>query len=161
SYLLQPVRVAFSFEYDADFADIFEVRGTRRERRGEALGPVVGADHVALSYRGLDHAVRRTTIRFSPTPASVQASRADFECTLPPHGEETCTITICCEPPGKGCAALAFDDANRAASEELHRSRAGDARIWSSNEWFNDWLRRSAADLHLMLTHTPKGPYPY
>jgi len=31
--------VALTFDYQADFADIFEVRGTRRERRGALVEP--------------------------------------------------------------------------------------------------------------------------
>src|SRR5262245_59738905 len=34
------VHIALTFEVDADFADIFEVRGTRRERRGVRLDPI-------------------------------------------------------------------------------------------------------------------------
>ena len=34
-------------------------------------------------------------------------------------------------------------------------------RIVSSNEGLNRWLNRSAADLHMMLTETPHGVYPY
>src|SRR5262245_11917988 len=34
NYGLAPVEVRFSLEFDADFADVFEVRGIARERRG-------------------------------------------------------------------------------------------------------------------------------
>ena len=33
--------------------------------------------------------------------------------------------------------------------------------IYTSNEQFNDWLNRSMADLRMMVTQTPEGPYPY
>jgi glycogen debranching enzyme len=33
--------------------------------------------------------------------------------------------------------------------------------IFTSNEQFNDWLNRSLADLEMMRTETPYGPYPY
>ncbi|MGH9176538.1 MAG: glycogen debranching N-terminal domain-containing protein, partial [Vicinamibacterales bacterium] len=47
--------------FDADFADIFEVRGTLRSRRGLILPPEIGADRVRLSYQGLDDLERHTT----------------------------------------------------------------------------------------------------
>ena len=47
--------------FDADFADIFEVRGTKRERRGHAPAtPASKSGTVVLGYRGLDGVVRRT-----------------------------------------------------------------------------------------------------
>jgi glycogen debranching enzyme len=33
--------------------------------------------------------------------------------------------------------------------------------IQTSNEQFNNWIRRSQADLAMMVTSTPYGPYPY
>ena len=37
---VDPIVLPLSFEYGADFRDIFEVRGTRRERRGRTTPPV-------------------------------------------------------------------------------------------------------------------------
>src|SRR4029078_7383745 len=39
--------------------------------------------------------------------------------------------------------------------------RAADARVVSANDQFNAWVTRSIADLHMMVTQTPCGPYPY
>src|SRR5262249_15938830 len=54
NYGLAAVTTSFSLHFRADFADIFEVRGMKRERRGEDLPPVVGEGFVVLAYRGLD-----------------------------------------------------------------------------------------------------------
>ena len=45
-----------SLTFASDFADIFEVRGIRRKRRGQAWSRVLGAGGVVLSYRGLGSA---------------------------------------------------------------------------------------------------------
>jgi hypothetical protein len=39
---------------DLDFADLFEVRGRHRERRGETHPPQIGKNQTVLSYTGLD-----------------------------------------------------------------------------------------------------------
>src|ERR1700730_15136272 len=54
--------------FDSDFADLFEVRGLRRDRRGVATRKIVGPDQVLLSYRGLDDRTRRTRLTFDPPP---------------------------------------------------------------------------------------------
>lgn len=64
------IRLTISFE--SDFADLFEVRGMRRERRGTIAPAVVGGDRVVLSYSGLDHAVRHTTLLFDPRPTEIE-----------------------------------------------------------------------------------------
>ena len=47
------------------------------------------------------------------------------------------------------------------AASALERVRAREPQIFTGNEQFNDWLNRSLADLHMMRTETPYGPYPY
>ena len=51
-------RLRVSIAVAADFADIFEVRGTERARRGELHPPVDEPDAVTLSYTGLDGVLR-------------------------------------------------------------------------------------------------------
>src|SRR5919205_719832 len=51
-----------------DFADLFEVRGERRERRGTQHRPEIGPDCVTLAYTGLDGKRRATRLRFDPAP---------------------------------------------------------------------------------------------
>ena len=43
------------FSTRVDFADVFEVRGLRRERRGQMLSPSVDGSQIELRYRGLDN----------------------------------------------------------------------------------------------------------
>src|SRR2546423_229882 len=59
NYGLFPVEVAFSLHFEADFVDIFEVRGTRRTRRGQSLGVTIQDRGRVLAYRGLVDVVRR------------------------------------------------------------------------------------------------------
>src|SRR5262245_59407860 len=61
--------------FAADFVDIFEVRGMRRERRGELREPRVEPGRVTLAYEGLDHVMRTTRLAFSPAPTVLTRSR--------------------------------------------------------------------------------------
>ena len=65
-----PFDVDLSIAFASDFADLFEVRGMRRKRRGIASAEV-GKARVALTYEGLDGKRRRTTIQFDPVPERI------------------------------------------------------------------------------------------
>src|SRR5262249_26542259 len=71
SYNTVAVRLALTFDIACDFADIFEVRGTRRERRGTLLEPVLSGREMRLGYRGLDEEDRWTVIEWGARPQSM------------------------------------------------------------------------------------------
>jgi glycogen debranching enzyme len=161
NFSMRPVALNLSIVFEADYVDIFEVRGVKRKSRGDMLAPEIENDRVRLAYRGLDDVVRRTTLRFSPTPADLTESRAEFSELLPPLAEKTYFITIACHPPCPEDRIPGFEEALSGATKEWHANRAGLPNVFTSNEQFNDWLTRSDADLHMMVTQTPQGPYPY
>src|SRR3569832_915533 len=76
------VEIGISLTFGADFIDLFEVRGMRREKRGAMLAPSVDPSSVTISYRGLDAAIRRTRIAFDPLPRSLTEQAATFELSL-------------------------------------------------------------------------------
>jgi glycogen debranching enzyme len=160
NYGLSPLALAFSLHFEADFVDIFEVRGTRRNRRGQFLDPAVEPDRVTLAYRGLDGVVRRTRLAFAPAPTSLTASDAAFWLVLQPRQEETFFMTVACENGGTA-AALAFDQALAAVAGAVEEARAEACHVHTSSEPFNAWVNRAVADLYMMTTQTPHGPYPY
>ena len=158
---LAPIEVSLVVLFDADFADIFEVRGTKRERRGQRLPERVEAGAVVLGYQGLDDVCRQVRFEFSPEPQDTSGSAARFDLELPPQSSETLSLTIVCEPKGISVPCLSFEEALAAAAEGLPKAKAQQCAVRTSNERFNEWLNRSVADLHMMVTETPCGPYPY
>ena len=79
-------RVRVQLNFGADFADLFEVRGASRIRRGERLPAALAGDGVTLSYRGLDGVVRATRLGFEPAPQALTAGSAAFDLELQPGG---------------------------------------------------------------------------
>src|SRR5215470_2015720 len=64
NYGSRAVNLALTMTFDSDFADVFEVRGMRRARRGATVRKVSTPDEVVLAYTGLDRVVRTTVVRF-------------------------------------------------------------------------------------------------
>jgi glycogen debranching enzyme len=161
SYANDPLDLELSALFAADYADVFEVRGVHRPRRGRHLQPVVDPSSVVLGYEGLDHVVRRTRLTFDPPPAFLSMSRASYRLHLEPRRETVIDIRIAFETDTSQPAPVKFDVALVESSRELEERRLGAAEIQSSNARFDDWVDRSASDLRMMMTRTPYGDYPY
>ena len=97
NYGLQPLDLPLYLQFDSDFADIFEVRGLQRERRGHRLEAVAKDDGLVLGYVGLDGVTRRTRLQCSPAPAEVLGSELRLEIKLPPKEEVIFDLTVSCE----------------------------------------------------------------
>ncbi|AHF83118.1 amylo-alpha-1,6-glucosidase [Rhizobium leguminosarum bv. trifolii WSM1689] len=156
----QHVRIQIAFE--ADFADLFEVRGTVRARRGRNLPAVIEQDCVLLSYIGLDGRKRSTRLSFVPEPTEIRSDLVTYDLHLEPHETRSLFVTIGCDQasadrPTPRLFFLALRDARRA----LRASSSRAASIATSNEIFNEAARRSVADLYMLMTDKPDGPYPY
>ena len=161
NYGSDPAAISVRVNFDADFADIFEVRGTARERAGQRLHDEVGENSAVLGYRGLDGVVRRTRFEFSPKPASLNAHEACFHCILKPGGETSLFARIACEHGAEKPDAVSFPDAFAHVAAPLQGADFHDCRITTSSESFNAWLSRSSADLRTLAEGNPEGPYPY
>jgi glycogen debranching enzyme len=156
--------LALAFEIDADFADIFEVRGTSRRRRGTKFEPEHDRQHIMLRYRGLDDEERRTIVQWNGSAADVTTTGAPnvrFDYELTPGTQKLLSFAIRCER-GRGRApALAFDAAQTDLNAHLDQQRECCAVIETSSDGFNGWVRRATADLHMLSATTPYGQYPY
>jgi glycogen debranching enzyme len=158
---LAPVHASLAIHFAADYADIFEVRGMKRQARGNDLAPEVTRDRVVLGYLGLDRIVRRTALTFTPAPARLTAGTARIDLSLEPGQEAEFHLTIACERGEPAPPQLAFSDARAAADTELERFKARSCQIRSPNGEFNAWIGRAVSDLHMLTTELPTGPYPY
>ncbi len=158
---LQEVRSSFSLRFAADFADIFEVRGMSRRARGEDLPSEIAPDRVVLRYRGLDGGVRRTTLSFSPAPSALTGVDARFDFVLAPRQEATHVLTVACEADALSHRILSCDEARAEAQSDLERYKAWACHIGTSNGLVDSWVDRALADLYVLTTELPTGPYPY
>jgi glycogen debranching enzyme len=158
---VRPHRVRIDLAFAADFADLFEVRGAERARRGAMEAPEVGRDRVRLAYLGLDGRRRETTLRFDPAPQELTADCAAFLFDLAPRAAQTAVVEIACDGAADGPARPAFLRALRDARRALRSSASRATAIVTSNEIFNEAVRRSISDLYMLVTNTPEGPYPY
>ena len=160
NHALQPFQMPLVMLFDADFFDVFEVRGTRRERRGQRGEDRFTLEGGVLKYVGLDHVERRTVIRWDRAPSRVDMGEVAFSIRLEPQQVTEIEIAIDCEI-AKTSDTVRFADVVSRSKTGVALLEIGDCCVTSSNESFNRWVTRSAADLRMMLTETPHGIYPY
>lgn len=162
NYSLEEIPVSLSFALEADYADLFEARGHQRLRRGTPLETIRSTDGLVMGYEGLDQVIRRTRVRCSPTPAGVDVDGLRLETLMRPHTDATWDLSLTCEiDRTRPQIFVAYDGALAEAQDALRAAKAADCQVFTANEQFNDWLNRSTADLHMMISETPQGPYPY
>ena len=158
---LTPVEISLSVSFAADFADIFEVRGVHRPKKGRHLPEQVRKDSVVLAYEGLDGVIRRATLECSPAPDELYRSYLSFNLTIEPKKETQIYLTLSCQAGNDRPPMYAYDTGLQQAEARLHAPDNVACSITTSNHQFNDWLNRSVADLRMMVSDTPNGPYPY
>lgn len=154
------IDMPLDFHLRADFADIFEVRGAQRQRRGQRLPATVGADSLTFRYEGLDGRTRTTRVQCSPQPRQLHPGGASYQAVIAPDAQMTVELHIDCKGPQRETTKR-FAQALQHAQSARTAYVASTCRVETSNQQFNEWLNRSRSDLTMMITETDDGPYPY
>jgi glycogen debranching enzyme len=160
SFDAEPVVFDLTLDADADFRDVFEIRGTTRAKRGQSYEPCSDGNCLTLSYHGLDGEVRKTAINFS-APVAIRNQRIVLPIELKPGASRHILMTISSDGdtahPSRPDFFAALKKSKRAAR---HHIRALN-RLETSNASFDAWAERAASDLSLLVTDLDTGPYPY
>jgi len=161
NYGMETLTVPLSIGFAADFADIFEVRGMRRRRRGRYLDPEIGPDCLVLGYEGLDGVTRRTRIHCEPAPRSTGPEGMSFSLELKPKSPAVFNFRTSCENGKDKSRSVPYSQAIRRANSEVIGAAHSFPRVVSSNSRFNDWIRRSGDDVQMMTIGNREKDYPY
>ena len=121
SYAPEPVALELEFAFAADFADVFEVRGARREKRGTVATPVV-EPRLRRAVATPDWIGSRATpgSPSSPLPSRSDRTSRSSQLELVPGERSSLSLAIDCELRGGRAAPLA--GALRAAARAAPRA---------------------------------------
>ena len=153
------VDLRLSVLFENDFADLFEVRGSHRDRRGTAAATLRGDEQALLVYQGLDGKTRRTALTFDPKPDQLTTNSALYELHLAAGEMQPLFLAVSCDPTEP--RPLPFLRGLIAARREMREQTQERTSVETSNDRFNEILCRSASDLAMLMTDTPQGRYPY
>jgi glycogen debranching enzyme len=160
NYSLDEVLAPITFEYAADFRDMFEVRGMRRPARGAVVAPRVDGRSVVFAYEGLDRAHRSGVVAFSESPGRMSHRRAAFVFPLAPGARADLFVEAGPgdeEPPSQE----RFNSAIASARSGVRKIKDRGAHLKATDTAFDGWLQQSRADVAILTTELATGLYPY
>ncbi len=152
NFLMRVCNLELAIHFAADFADIFEVRGAHRPRRGTRDRALVEGNSVVLGYSGLCGSHYETAISFSGAPAEITDDRATFELRLPPDRTATLEVRVTPRVDGvsRGRAGAAFTRRVEVATNEAEAFRAASTRYACDDAVLQGTLDQTIADLQAL-----------
>lgn len=162
NYSTTPVSFELSLSFDADFVDLFEVRGYNREKRGKLLrlvqpesAPERETDELTLAYQGLDGSVMQSHIQFQHCKpdyfkgytaiwqlelGSHETQKLGYRLQMLIHNRSTSTVS----------APVTLVQAKAAELMEEQQWCQQITRIRSDKATFNRIIERAEQDLYLL-----------
>ena len=161
NFALRPVTFQLEVHFLADYADIFELRGIVREKKGKRMAPHTDDGSLTFSYLGLDEIKRQTIFNFSPRPESINGKSARYTISLEAQEQRQIELEVAFVENNEKATQVSFEDARTEMNVYMQHMHENCSGIVTSNEQFNDWINRSKSDLITMTTQTRYGLYPY
>ena len=153
NYLNTPVDLWTELLLAADFADLFEVRGWRREGRGQYYAAQVEKRIVRFSYRGRDGALVQTAVEFAERPGELRPDGARWTFRLDPDSRLQLEWQVRAERTGgkrEFFPSARLDD-RRVPMEATYQKWRASCATWRSNvETLDDTLRHAVDDLRAL-----------
>jgi glycogen debranching enzyme len=146
-------RVRLDVSFDADFRDLFEVRGFTRAKSGTMREPEISKYGVTLSYEGLDDCVRTLEARFDPAPKKLTASDARYDLLLEPQTSISVEVSFSPRVGDMRPVVATLND----LEHEYSSWRKKCTRFRASNGQLQMYLERAVLDLRMMQTDCGDG----
>ncbi len=165
NYRTSLVSFELSVSFDADFADLFEVRGRERDVRGQMM-VLVEKDSASqdrqkslsmmnIAYRGVDGAVMESRIQFSERiPDQHEGYTAVWNLTLQPHQTINLGYRVQMFTNNRSISRegvpITLAQAKAAESIQLEQWQETATKICSDSNTFNHLIARAEQDIYLL-----------
>jgi glycogen debranching enzyme len=151
NFNLTPVDFTVEILFDADFVDVFQVRGVARDRHGQYYRPIVRQDSIVFYYRGLDGVMRETLIKLAP-PGHIGEHVARWELHLEPLRRVQLEVSVTPRVEGRLSRAQVYevDHHLRQRRANFARWEASSTSFQSDNDVFDGLLNTAIGDFHAL-----------
>jgi glycogen debranching enzyme len=170
NYNTYAVSFSLSLSLDADFLDLFEVRGTKREKRGTFMSYIPNKDQksaeilpkeIVLAYEGLDGSLMESRIQFdSFQPQEIQGYTAIWNLDLAAHESRTIGYRIHLFTNNCPASIVSVPETfTQAKTEELLEEKLWTeqiTKIQTDNKSLNHVIDRAVQDIYLLRQTSQK-----
>ena len=159
----EAVEIEISLRIEADFRDMFDVRGYKWQSMGTPRTPEIGTQGITFTYDGQDGLLRRTEVVVNRAPIT---TTVEGTLTWRFHlaTKETVTLVIDIIPligENEPMLSYLYDDALQALQASYRRWHDNTTRIRTDNAFLDrGLLRRSQMDLRILLEEFDSGLFP-
>jgi glycogen debranching enzyme len=94
NYGRETFKCPLSLQFNADFNDIFAIRGLLEQHLGEVEAPAFIEDSLRFCYHGADGYERDLDVRFSPEPDEVEDTKIVFQLDLEPAETKQILVSL-------------------------------------------------------------------
>lgn len=149
--------------FDADFRDMFAVRGFKTQQVAGQITASFGGGSLSFVYRGRDALTRRTDVMFSRSPEAISSREVRFHVHLEPQQIDTIVVRV---QPTIGRSSRVklspdFDGQLERLAASYRKWDESSTRVITNNELFDgEMLRASRYDVRALLEMTPHGVVP-
>jgi glycogen debranching enzyme len=156
-----PVELTFEYLFEADFCDIFEVRGERRRSERASTSLEWEGPRLVFTNDGRDGQRRRTIVELDRPPDSADGGRVRFVLRLEPRERAILRFSVALEAPGLAPAAAGEFNLKLGGVRRAHERWYSECtELLVDNEQFGALLRRGQRDLGILLGDSAWGRLP-
>ncbi|WP_316570212.1 amylo-alpha-1,6-glucosidase [Neobacillus sp. YIM B06451] len=162
NYFPKQVSFEITLEMDADFKDMFIIRGFQKGKVGSRTGQEINGNSLTFGYVGSDNITRKTVVSWDKTAKAAEADgRVTFSFTLGHEEEDSVTFFI---QPHIGNASYRKPVPVNTALGQLQDSYDRWARetttVKTDYSPLQTLVQRGIDDLRVLLTDVGFGPFP-
>jgi glycogen debranching enzyme len=158
----EDVDIQCSIRLDADFRDMFDVRGYKAHARGTRQPFEIDNQEMSFGYQGLDGLLRRTEVMVNRPVTSREGDILIWR--FPLTSKELVTLVIDIIPligEDEPMLSYLYDDALQALQRSYRRWNEHTTAIKTDNAFLDrGLLRRSQMDLRILLEEFDTGLFP-
>ncbi|MEK5252587.1 amylo-alpha-1,6-glucosidase [Paenibacillus sp. FSL F4-0125] len=161
SYYPKAIQFDFSVLLDADFIDMFVIRGFQHGKLGNKTGERSASGEKVISYLGADELLRETKVKWDTQESRIsETGEVHFDVEL--KHQESVEIAFFIAPMIEGNEPLQHEP--KEAMNKLRASyaswNASSTSISSDMPLFNKLYHRGVQDLRVLLTDLGYGQFP-
>ncbi|MDI6601730.1 MAG: amylo-alpha-1,6-glucosidase [Thermoanaerobacteraceae bacterium] len=148
NYSVKFLKFTLKVAMEADFKDMFKVRGFAGGKEGESLGYEPIDDGIIFKYMGIDNIMRESIVKFDKA-FQFDGESACFDFALGPKEKVELTINVWPGPVNRD--VLDFEDALERGAERNRNWRQACTKVETDCLEFNRLYERSIEDLGMLL----------